>query len=112
MKIIEICDVSAAGYRVRISDGSYHQLAHTVSRTGQELTVGADWGAWSESSVTDEGETFSQALPPYPVRPAVIPPTLEHLNSEAQMEANILSGAAAQQGVQEEKPKPVGTDEG
>lgn len=77
-KIIQILDVNSEAHRVRLDDGRVITIDHGH---GDDISVGA--------FVADEPEDRLARMPHR--EPEVIPPSIEHLNSPEQVQANILS---------------------
>lgn len=74
-KILQILDINSDGHRVRLDDGRVIQIPHGH---GEDISVGADLDAAGGPGVSRHANS-------------PIPPSIEHLNSPAQVEANILS---------------------
>jgi hypothetical protein len=87
LKIIEICDVNSEGHKIRLADGTYRTVPHGVLKGDHELTVGSEY--------VEPNPAMLEAWKSDPTDPLYDdgskPMTIEQMNSEAQVAANILS---------------------
>jgi hypothetical protein len=103
VKIIEICDVNSEGHKIRLADGTYRTVPHGALKGEHELTVGSEYvepnpamlEAWKTDPTDPKFDDGSQ------------PMTIEQMNSEAQVAANILSEVVKQNASSEQSTGPV-----